>query len=883
MQEKIDIDADRPDADLLLSVLKKTESTQRGKLRIFFGMAAGVGKTYAMLTAAHRLKEEGVDVIVGFVETHGRVETEALVKGLEVLPRTRIPYENVVLEEFDLDAALKRKPHTIIVDELPHTNARTSRHPKRYQDILELLDAGINVMTAFNVQHLESVADSVEAITNVHVQERVPDSFVDMASDIELVDLVPEQLIKRLEEGKVYAPEKAAQAANNFFRKGNLTALREMALHFTAKFVDKELQDYRTLRNIQTTWRTSERILVAVSPSQTGENLIRLTRQRAFALKARWIAVYIDVGKKLTNAAQKSLEQNLNLARELGAEVLHIRDTDVVTGLIRTARQKNATQIVVGKNRPNFWQKWMRLSLLDRLIAASGSIEIHVAAGIWREDGGDFISTLRFTSSRKQYVAAIAVTALATLAGFALNPVIGYTAISFIYLSVMLILGLLVGQGPLIVAATISALAWDYFFIPPHFTIHIEKLEDFLTFTIYFIIALVMGNLMARLRLREQVLMSREERVTAVYNFSRILSRTTNVDETVQRIIEFIGDFFRARVSIYLRDKNGKLNFSDGNHPKPTPKEASVASWAFEHRKPAGRYTDTLPLSASTYYPLISTDTIVGVLGVRRSTQQGLAPDQEEILFAFINHAAITIERDFLASEKRRARIAEESEKLNAAILNSLSHELRTPIAIIRGAVSALRLDSAATDAKAQRELLEVAEDASQRLNLLVSNLLDMSRIEAGKIRLNKELYDLRDLLQDTLEKAKPSLESSQVELQFVGSVFTVSCDYTLLQQALLNIVSNAVFHNKVGVKINIHCRTQSESVRITIADNGVGIPNGMFETIFDKFTRSPQAKSGGTGLGLTIAKSIIELHGGTLTAQNRNEGGALFDIYLPR
>lgn len=877
----------RPDADLLLSAINKAEGAQRGRLRIFFGMAAGVGKTCAMLRAAHRLKADGVDVVVGFVETHGRKDTADLIEGLEVLPRAKIEYQHVVLEEFDLNAALARRPHTIVVDELPHTNAPSSRHPKRYQDILELLDAGINVMTAFNVQHLESIADSVENITNVHVQERVPDSFVDIASDIELVDLVPEELIKRLEDGKIYARDKAAQAANNFFRKGNLTALREMALHFTANFVDQELQDYRTLKHIDATWKTAERILVAISPSQSGENLIRLARQRAFTLKGRWIAVHIDLGRALNFNAQKALMQNLGLARELGAEVIQVRDTDVVSGLLRVARQKNITQIILGKSPQTLWQRITGRSMLDRLISLSGNIEVNVSGDNDRnKTGADFISSLNLTSTRRQYLIAVGATSVTTALGFVLHDVFGYTAISLIYLSVVLTLGLFIGRGPLVLAAAISALCWDYFFIPPRYMLSVAKLEDYLTLALYFAVAMVMGNLMARLRQREQVLMTREERVAAVYNFSRLLSRSTTLDETVQKTISFISEFFDARVSINLRGKDGKLDLrpEQGSNRKLSPKEASVAFWSFENRKPAGRHTDTLPLSTGTYYPLISTGGIVGVLGLRLPKKLRLRPDQEEILFAFVNHAAITIERDFLASEKRRARVAEESEKLHAAILNSISHELRTPIAVIRGAVSAMQLKSTEHNQAAHSALLNEADIAARKLNVLVSNLLDMSRIEAGKVRLNRENHDLRDIVRETVEKLHSELSEDRVRLDFQGKNFSCLCDYPLVQQALLNIVANAATHNKPGIEISILCSENgADQLKIIVSDTGQGIATDMLDSVFEKFVRSPAAIPGGTGLGLPIAKSIIELHGGTITARNKPEGGALFEILLPR
>lgn len=875
----------RPDADLLLSAVNKAEE-RRGKLRIFFGMAAGVGKTCAMLRAAHRLKEEGIDVAVGFVETHGRKETAVLIEGLEVIPRAKITYQNVVLDEFDLEGTLRRQPHTVVVDELPHTNVPGSRHPKRYQDILELLDAGINVMTAFNVQHLESVADSVEAITNVHVQERVPDSFVDMASDIELVDLVPEELIRRLEDGKIYAADKAAQAANNFFRKGNLTALREMALHFTANFVDNELQDYRTLKNIGDTWKTVERILVAVSPSANGENLIRLARQRAFELKARWIAVYIDIGATLKPDAQKSLAQNLGLARELGAEVISVRDTDVVAGILRLARQKNITQVIVGKPPDTLWQRLTGRSILDRLIRSSGNLEIHAAGRAVRsESSADFLSAQSLTSSRRQYLVALAATCLTTIVAFPLLDVIGYSAISLLYLTVVLLLGLFVGRGPLILAATISALGWDYFFIPPYMTLHVGRLEDYLTLLIYFAVALAMGTLMARLRQRERALMAREERVTALYAFSRLLSRSTNLDETVQICCEFVGKFFNARVSVNLREKTGRLNLTPaaGSTRRMTPKETSVAFWAFENKRPAGRHTDTLPLAGATYYPLISTGGIVGVLGLRLSARRRLSPDQEEILYAFVNHAAITIERDFLASERRRARVAEESEKLHAAILNSLSHELRTPIAVIRGAISAIQLKSAEGNIRAQAELLSEVDAAANKLNTLVSNLLDMSRIESGKLGLNRNDYDLREVVGDAIDKIRPALGGYRVSVSYDGDNFLYSCDFALLQQVVINLVLNAVTHNVPGTVIEIRMsHLMDGDYSIAVRDNGTGIPSGMLEKIFEKFVRSPNARPGGSGLGLPIARSIAELHGGKLLAANLPSGGAEFVLTLP-
>lgn len=475
---------------------------------------------------------------------------------------------------------------------------------------------------------------------------------------------------------------------------------------------------------------------------------------------------------------------------------------------------------------------------------------------------------------------------LTTLVALASHEFLGYTAISLIYLSIVLTLGLFVGRGPLIIAAAISALSWDFFFIPPRFLFSVAKLEDYLTLALYFVVAMVMGNLMARLRLREQVLMTREERVAAVYNFSRLLSRSTSLNETVSKTIDFISTFFAARVSLNLREKDGKLNLqpAEGSNRKLTAKETSVAFWAFENKKPAGCHTDTLPLASATYYPLVSTGGIVGVLGLKLAKRQRLRPDQEEILYAFVNHAAITIERDFLASEKRRLRVAEESEKLHAAILNSISHELRTPIAVIRGAVSAMQLSSTSNLSPAHRDLLTEADIAARKLNVLVSNLLDMSRIEAGRIHLNRQDHDLRSLVKEAVERLSSELADDSVRLDFQGEDFSCNCDYSLLQQALINIIANAAIHNKPATEISVLCAALSATdIKLIISDNGAGIPSDLLSSVFDKFVRSPAASPGGTGLGLPIAKSIIELHGGSISVANRPAAGAAFEILLPR
>ena len=641
----------RTDPDLLLKAVQKEEAaTHTGKLRIFLGMAAGVGKTYAMLNAAQKERAASVDAVIGYIETHGRAETEALTVGFERVPRAAVAYHGVTLAEFDLDATLARRPALILVDELAHTNAPGLRHPKRYQDVLELLDAGIDVFTTLNVQHLESRADIVETITSVPMRERVPDSLLERASEIELVDISPEELLERLAEGKVYTEERAEHARQHFFRKGNLIALREMALRITAERVGQQVADYMQRYQIPGPWKSGVQLMVAVSASPASEPLVRWTRRFAFALDAPWLAVYVDVGRALSPAAEQRLASHLALARELGAEVIATADSDVPGALLRIARQRNVTQIVVGKPTEPLWYALVRKSPLYRLLHESGDIDVHVVQSSTTKPRPLHADRLAgfLTPHVNEYLLTLACICGITLANLPFLQIIGYRSVGFIYLLAVLLLASVVGRGPVWLATILSALLWDFVFIPPRFTFSIHGGQDVLMFSLYFVAALVIGNLTARIRSQDRMVRKREEHAVALYAFVKEIAHCEGVDHTVAVAIRSIGRAFMAHVAIILAQTHERLE--DGPHPASTlalsEKEYSIASWAFISGKEAGRFTQTIPSAEATYFPLRASQRIVGILGLQFSEDHRLTLDQEVLLETMAGQLALVIERE---------------------------------------------------------------------------------------------------------------------------------------------------------------------------------------------------------------------------------------------
>jgi two-component system sensor histidine kinase KdpD len=877
----------RPDPDELLARVQAEEEQQaRGKLKIFLGMAAGVGKTYAMLETAQHLKAVGTDVVVGVVETHGRVETQALLDQLEVLPRREMEYHGTILREMDLDAILERQPQIVLVDELAHTNAPGSRHLKRYQDVLEILEAGINVFTTVNVQHFESRTDAVQQITGIHVHETVPDTLLEVADSIELVDLSPEDLRKRLAEGKVYTAERIEVAANNFFRVGNLTALREMALRLTAERVDHQLQDYMQVKHIPGPWKSSERLMVAVSPAQFSERLIRWTRRMAYSLEASWVAVYVEPSRPLSESEKEGLARNLALARKLGADVVMTSGENIADTIIQLARQRNITQIVVGKPLRSRWDEFLKGSLIDRLIHISGNIDIYVVTG--DEPAHPNVSRtpqlgLKTHSQWRDYFLSALTVGLITVVAYLLLPYIGYQAIGLLELFAVLIIAVDLGRGPALLAATLSALSWNYLFIEPRFTFEINRVQDVILFSLYFGIAAIAGNLTARIRDQEKRARANADRTMALYTLTHKIAQALNMDEMLQTAVEQMGAVFDADIAIILA-KGGKLHQAAETVStlKLNEKEYSVAFWAFENGKPAGRFTDTLPMSEAHYVPLLTPNRTVGVLGIKPRQDMRFSADQEILIETFVSQVALMIEREMLDESAQQAAMFRESENLYNTLLNSISHELRTPIATISGAASSLYDENTLANSTKRNLLLQDIRDSADRLNRLVENLLDMSRLESGRLKLKLEWCDAGDVIAVAVKQMEKRLGERPLTIRHDPETSLVQMDFVLIEQVLLNLLENACLYTPANTPIEVHTHMLPGKLAISITDHGPGIPEEAMAHIFEKFYRIPNSASGGTGLGLSVCSGVVEAHGGQLMVENVPGAGARFTILLP-
>ena len=877
----------RADPDKLLEAIQRQEGQhKRGKLKIFLGMAAGVGKTYAMLEAARKQQSLGVDVVIGYVETHGRKDTDALTVGLPLIPRKIIEHRGVTLSEMDVDAVLARKPKVALVDELAHTNAPGSRHPKRYQDVLELLGAGIDVYTSLNVQHVESRAQTVEEITGSTMHETVPDSILDMA-EIELIDISPEDLMRRLDEGKVYMPDRAAVAMVNFFREGNLTALREMALRLAAERVGQDVRDYMQVMQIQGPWKTGHRLLVAVSPSPLSAQMVRWTRRLADSLDAQWMAVHVESSKTLSEADEQRLTKNLSLARELGAEVIATVDEDLVRGVLRVARQRNATQIVVGKPaRHDLKQFFTGGQFMRRLVAESGDIDIHVVRADKSEtptQGPIFQLPKRL--AWKQYMLSIGVVAGLTAVNTFLTQFIHYRAVGFDFLMAVMFLAFFVGRGPILVGAALSAVLWDFFFVPPLDTFYVTEPEDVMMLVMYFIVAIVISQLISRFRTQEMAERRREERTTALYLLTRELADGVTLDVIIKVVVRHIGQLFNAEVAVLLTSANGQFTSEPqpGSTLKLSEKEQSVAAWVFQHDTQAGQFTDNLPLSEALYLPLATAGGVLGVIGVRLPAHNPPNLEQSNLLEAFVRQAALVIDRQRLHEVSQHARLAAESERLSKNLLDSISHEMRTPIAAITSAASALGDPN--MDAKSGFGVTVISEEikeAAARLNRLVGNLLDIARVESGHVKPKIDWCDVNDLVNVTVKSVQRELSGHKLEVVIKPEIPLVRMDFALMEQALTNLLLNAAFHTPPGTPIQLSAGVQKDELALTVSDRGPGISPDAIKRIFDKFYRAPGAMTGGTGLGLSIVRGFVEAQGGRVAVENRPESGAAFTLFLP-
>jgi two-component system sensor histidine kinase KdpD len=881
------IEKSRPEPEALLEAIEKFENRHyRGRLKIFFGMSAGVGKTYAMLKAAQKLKQEGADVIAGYVETHGRQETDELVAGLELLPRIKIDHNGIILEDFDLDAALRRRPEVILVDELAHTNAEGMRHMKRYSDITELLDNGINVYTTLNVQHVKSQSDVVEQITGIKIRETVPDSILDSADSIELIDISPEGLLKRLSEGKVYIPEKAGIAATRFFREGNITALREMALNYVAKSVDNSMRDYMISKNFSGPWKAGDRLMVAVSPSPYSEYLIRWTRRMAFNLRASWVALYIERQKTLSDEDQYNLTKNLNVARELGAEVISTMDEDVVSGLIRIAKQRNITQIIVGKPLRTYLSDYFSGgNLVERLLKSSGDIEIHIVS----EPGGmrqkkSIFSGWTLPHSLNEYFSAVASVILLTLLNFLLVSFTGYWTIALVYLLFISVAALFISRGAVFLSAIVSSVAWNFLFIPPLFTFRIGKIEDIAMFITYFIIAFIIGGLTSKLREKEWAIAVREKRITELYEFSKIINDAGDINESILLAQAYFEENFRAKSAFILTDEAG--NMKSIVHEKSSLEIDSngmgVAEWVFRNRKPAGTGTETLPQAGALFIPLNAGGYMTGVLCIRREDGNDFSYEQNNFLMNISYHLSMRFQKEIISEKTVKTKLLEESGRLYKILLNSISHELRTPLTTITGASSSLMDRVVISRPETRNSLIMEINRAAMKLNRLVDNLLDMSRLESGMMKLNLNRHDMGDLVSVVIRTLDTELENYKVSVDIADNLPMIDIDFVLMEQVLINLVYNAVSYTAPGTEIHIKSYFEDNHIIISVSDNGPGFDSADIPGLFDRFKKGVSSKAGGTGLGLSICRGIVEAHKGTITAGNRPGGGAEFIINLP-
>ncbi|MGH8017599.1 MAG: ATP-binding protein [Opitutaceae bacterium] len=869
----------RRDPDALLAAARvEDEKRVRGEPRVYLGMCPGVGKTYTMLDDGRHHATSGRVVLVGLAETHGRAETEALMAGLEVLPRREISYRGTTLSEFDLDAALARRPELVLVDELAHTNAPGSRHPKRWQDVRELLESGIDVWTTVNIQHVESLRDEVAKITGIRVQETLPDSFFDFADEIRLVDLTPDQLRRRLREGKVYLGDSAQDAARNFFREGNLSALREMALRFTAQRVDREMRDYMRRHLIEGPWRSGERLLVAVGSSPFSERLIRLTRRLAASLRASWLAVHVEAGESAGEESRGRLAANLALARSLGAEVISVGGGDTAAAILEVARRENVSQIVVGKplGLP-WWQRILGRSIADRLTRESGEIDLVLVHPNEAHDISESRRVRRDRAAMKyrstEWATVAGLLAGATVAGLLSESWIGYRSIPMLYLLVITLAGLFLHRWAVLLLAFASALTWSFFFTEPRVTLTMLHREDFFLLFAFLAVAFVLGHLTTRLRRREQASREGEERASTLYQLTRSIAASVDFAQGVRRALRQIHEVFNAEPALVLVDQNGGLEPAAG--AAMSARELSVCHWAATHRRASGRFTDTLPESSILAIPLLADGRAAGVLIVRPKDETLQSPLRQDLLEAFGAHLSVLIEKESFQRSAREGKVAAASQKLQRALLDQVSHELKTPVAVIGAA--AQRLSSAPSD---DPGMIEEIKQAAVRLNRVVTQLVTLSRVEAGLIQPQIEVCDARDLLDEVVA----DMGSSSDRVRISCEDFEFRADPGLLHTAIGNLLSNAVQYSPKDAPVILKARREDTGrACFEVTNQGVVITAEERRQIFERFARGAAARPGGMGLGLSIARHFIEALGGRVELAESGGDGTTFRILLPR
>lgn len=882
----------RPDPDQMLDRLKQEEArARRGKLKIFFGASAGVGKTYAMLLAARQLREQGLDVVVGLVETHGRQETAVLLEGLEQLPRKEIPYRDRVLREFDLDGALARRPALILVDELAHSNAPGCRHPKRWQDIEELLDAGIDVFTTVNVQHLESLNDVVGGITGIRVWETVADRVFDQADEVVLVDLPPDELLQRLKEGKVYLPDQAERAIQNFFRKGNLIALREMALRRTADRVDDQMQSYRQEAG-GPALSNRESLLVCVGPGAGADVLVRAASRLAGKLDGEWHALYVETPalQRLPEARRRTILNSLKLAQDLGARTATQAADDIASAIVEYARQHGLSRVVVGRGRSDRWRwRWFRQPLAGRLARLAPDLDLLALA---QEDaprrplgsatGAEDEEQPVLPATARRYGATLLICLGTALAATPLLPYFDLANIIMLFLLAVVGVAVRYGRGPAVLAAVVNVVAFDMFFVQPHFSLAIHDWQYLLTFAVMLIVGLVVGQLTARFRYQAQVASAREERTRYLYEMSRELSGALVAEQVIEISERCVEASFRVKARLLLPDDEDRLQLPPVQPGKPKV-DLAIAQWCFDRNAPAGLGTDTLPAASLLYLPIKAPLRTRGVLAVAPEQRRLLMiPEQRRLLDTFAVLIAIALERVHFADVARDTLVKMEAERQRNSLLAALSHDLRTPLTALIGLAETLALELAAEESPHQESLTAIREQAV-RMALLADNLLDMARLQAGGVRLRKDWQSLEELVGSAVRMLEQPLREHPLRLALDPELPLINCDAVLIERVLVNLLENATKYTPAGTAIGITARTETDRLTVEVWDEGPGLPAGHEQALFEKFTRGQvESTVPGVGLGLAICRAIIEAHGGQIRAENRTGGGASFTFTLP-
>ncbi len=890
----------RPDPDALIARIREDAARAlRGRLKIFFGASAGVGKTYAMLSAARRLCDGGLDVVVGVVETHGRSETEAMAAGFERLPLRDASVRGRSLQEFDLDAALARRPALILVDELAHSNIEGSRHPKRWQDVEELLAAGIDVYSTINVQHLETLNDVVSGITGIQVRETVPDRVFDLADEVVLVDLTPDELLQRLKQGKVYLAQQAERAVRNFFRKGNLIALRELALRRTADRVDVEMLQYRRDQSVSAFWRTRGSLLACIGPGPDGERVVRSAARIAGQLDVPWHAVWVETPRSMRAplSQRPAALRLLKLAQSLGADTATLADSDPVGAVIGYARTRNLSRMVVGRSGAARWQPWNR-SFADRLSAVAPDLEITSIAVARakteeRPAGRDGVRPAT-PAAWLPYLWGTLICAAAALVAAPLYPLFELPNIVMIFLLGVVIVAVRYGRGPAVLASFLSVAEFDFFYVPPRFSFAVSDVQYLLTFGVMLVVALIAGQLTAGLQYQAQVATGRESRVRALYELARELSGALLTEQVAQICERFVAAEFDARSLLLRSDDDGRVLASAAGQASagaeaPAGKavlavEAGIAQWALDHGEAAGLGTNTLPASPVLYLPLQAPMRVRGVLAVEpQVAARLLGPEQTRLLETVARLIAIALERVHYVEVAQNTTLQMESERLRNSLLAALSHDLRTPLAALVGLADSLHLTQPPPTVQ-QSAIADRIREQARRLRSLVENLLDMARLQAGRVALNRQWHSLEELVGTALDAMGESLAPRKVLVHLPADFPLVEMDAALMERVLCNLLENAAKFTGAQARIDIGAQAETGRVTIWVEDTGPGLPPGREEEIFEKFERGDkESATPGVGLGLAICRAILQAHGGTIRAENRPAGGARFILELPQ